>query len=155
MANIVKYNPAIVRRVDQALDLVRRREEPPGRIDTSVVSRVTLIALPRICVIFNKPYLAYYRVGAGTCQHTQCGQVTRAAYTQTFNERKKGVYAEQIGDETCCWCGVSGRGALYCLQCHQYICWGTSVNGRTALCVCGNDAAIGGKQPAQVGLVVA
>jgi hypothetical protein len=146
---LIRWKPstAVESRVKQALELARGTGQheydqsaanppaivrPPFTPPMRTNGRPSLLALPRVCAIRDKPYVAYYLLGeGGRYSHSRAGQITKAVYEQSFchpDMSAHQLYSSEIGEEKCAWCGCEGRGGLLCPRCKSFTCWGKVVN---------------------------
>lgn len=136
-----KPSPETQRRViSEALELLRSPLARRNR--TGGAARADEIAdLQRMCAVHTMPYAARYILGTdGRFRHAQTVRVTEALYLGQYAEscRSCVVATEDIGDESCPWCGASGFGAVLCSRCHTEVCYGRTT-GRFFRCHCGHQ----------------
>lgn len=164
MSNIVKWTPnlAVSRRIEEALEVVKenapaiRREDdrrPFFSRERHAVRETaqplpSRVAMPRVCALVDKYYASYYMLGSnGRYRYSRSGQIDKAVFRQLYSGVGVGEYrmrAADIDEETCPWCGTSGRSGVYCSQCHTFTCWGSTVDNRFWSCraSCGNSSEL-------------
>ena len=88
----------------------------------------SVIDLPRFCAVHDRPYMSRY-VLENDGHHEYVGpiRVTQALYQRQYASSMDDPHSvdnEDIGEETCAWCGISGRGSVACGKCKREICYG-------------------------------
>jgi hypothetical protein len=146
MKDLVKYeHPAtkLMREVDEFLASTPPKPEFVNQLHMSY--RPPVLASPRVCCVVNKPAAAYYLNGMdGRYHYARSGQVTGAVRRALFSFTVVAYQLrnDEVGEETCPWCGVSGNVPIFCTNCRTFTCWGTVVENRTHFCSCGNIGQI-------------
>lgn len=142
---LVKWKPNNAgRKIDQALEKIRRTEiviQKDGSSEVAVreVEPFSegkpgeVVDIPHRCALHDKPCAARYIRGRnGRFHYAQTVRVTEALYLSQYaeysNERRE-IPVDDIGEETCPWCGASGFGAVRCGTCKNDICYGRTVAG--------------------------
>lgn len=140
---IVKWRPSNTgRKIDEAIAEIRRceirkaepaeiRQRQPEKFGNGTPGEV--LDLPRVCAIHDKPWSARYIRGRnGHFHYAQTVRVTEALYLSQYAEcgnARQDLPVNDLGDETCPWCGASGFGAVRCGGCKRDVCYGRTVSG--------------------------
>ena len=137
-----RVSPDEQRRVfSEALALLNSPLPAPRSNPACPAAAGEIADLPRMCGVHWMPYAArYVRDGNGRFRHAQTIRVTEALYAGQYAESgcRCRVTSEDIGDETCPWCGASGFGAVLCGNCHTDVCYGRAT-GSFFRCLCGHQ----------------
>jgi hypothetical protein len=89
-----------------------------------------VVDLPRICAVHDKPYAARYVTGAdGRSHYSQSIQITESLWEGQYRGEQniRFIPVEQLGDESCPWCGahsVGWTGPVSCTKCGAKVCFG-------------------------------
>jgi hypothetical protein len=174
MSDIVKWTPniAVSRRIEEALELVNTnlpavRQEPrhglrpisssTGPVLQPAPASPQLVAMPRVCALVDKAYASYYVLGeGGRYRYTRSGQVNKAVFRELFSGVGVSSYklrSVDIDEETCPWCGTSGRGGIYCQVCKSFVCWGSVIDNHLFRCRCGDSGELSKTTIDNIGVV--
>jgi hypothetical protein len=131
----------------------------PDEAETRVVAPAeagTIIDLPRICAVHDKPYASrYIRDRNGRFRYAQAIRITERLCDQYDGHLHdvRMLPREDCQDETCPWCGAYGFGSILCGACNAEICYGRS-NGRYFRCrpSCGDEGLMEASQKPMRGL---
>jgi hypothetical protein len=176
MSNIVKWTPnlAVSRRIEEALELVNtnlpvRQEKGQSMspffsnggqaVRATAQTSPPVVAMPRVCALVDKVYAAYYVLDSnGRYRYTRSGQMNKAVFRELYSGvgvRSYELRAADIDEESCPWCGTSGRGGIHCPKCRGFTCWGTTVDNRFWRCrpSCGHSGELGSRTVEHIGVV--
>ena len=169
---LVKWKPPVSkdsRKVDAALaklrqvgalQEVRRPQKLKTRRGQMLAPRAPIsgevVDLPRMCAVHDKPYVARYIMGAdGRFHYAQSIKVTQDLWSEQYegNENARSFPAEQLGDESCPWCGahsVGWIGPVNCTKCGAKVCFGRTAKNyfrcRPSCNSAGKLVAFGGRE---------
>jgi hypothetical protein len=177
MSNIVKWTPnlAVSRRIEEALELVntnvpavRREQRQDARplfgntgpvVREPVQASSQMVAMPRVCALVDRLYASYYVLDSNSSyRYSRSGQVNKAVFRELYSGvgvRSYKLRAADIDEESCPWCGTSGRGGIHCPMCSGFTCWGTTVDNRFWRCrpSCGYSGELGSRTVEHIGVV--
>lgn len=150
MNDLVKWRPnvEIDRRIEEAMEVIRR--PPPDRrrgspaVPWEQSAPGKMVALPRLCSIRNRPWVAYYELGRdGHFRHAQAGIVNKQVYRASFCGTKSAVCVswQDIEEEMCPYCGTSGSPVI-CQGCRNWWCRGRVVDDRFSCLACGGGGRL-------------
>jgi hypothetical protein len=95
-----------------------------------------IIELPRVCAMFDKPYIARYVRGAdGLFRLLETAKFENSTGKRSVPKKRVNLSSSQKAsdgpEERCSWCGVSGA-PVNCGQCEMWVCSGQlrKQNGR-------------------------
>jgi hypothetical protein len=166
MSDIVKWKPnleidRVVERAIELLNPVARREPvvvnnpPDGPLVPRTTTLAAPIALPRVCGMNGRPYVAYYVERNGRHRHSQTGLVNQQVYRASFLQTRSSasVAPGHTEDEACPYCGVSGK-PIICGGCKNWVCRNRVVDNFFTCVLCGASGQIGIYKGAHTGVAM-
>jgi hypothetical protein len=105
------------------------------------------VELPRMCASRRMPYIVRYILAGRweySCSVRLDPQTRHELYGGRVHERIQ-LSTDDLGYETCAWCGATGKGGIWCNRCGAVACHGTKYrrgNETWARCACGRECAI-------------
>lgn len=155
MSDIVKWKPnaEVDRRIEQAMELLGKSVMPNRAVTNRPVIQAPVrkvaapppVALPRSCGIDGRPFAAYYYPERnGHHRHSNTGIVSQQVFRASFCGTNEGasVSSDDIEDEACPLCGVSGL-PIHCRRCDNWQCCNRLVNNFFTCVICGASGKVG------------
>ncbi len=129
---IVKWKPrgSCAESIERSLAIIRGGGGLPARAErplppTASDLKPARLDVLRTCAQHDRPWAAVYLLARdGSYQYSTSIQITKLLYRTQYTpgaQETQVIDNRWIDEETCPWCGVSGKGAFLCGQCKKLI----------------------------------
>jgi hypothetical protein len=108
-------------------EIIRSRTAP-------YTSEGSIVDLPRVCAVLDRPYAARYIMVNGIFRLQDTLEVPESVYRNLYlnNDNVEAVPLRDLGCETCSVCGARQNpnwcGPVKCNRCHAFTCYGRTVD---------------------------
>jgi hypothetical protein len=116
--------------IERSLAIIRGAGEVPVRAERPLPVATSSRNPPRLdvlrtCAEHDRPWAAVYLLARdGSYQYSTSIQITKLLYRTQYvpgAQETQVIDSQWIDEETCPWCGVSGKGAFLCAVCKKLV----------------------------------